>query len=155
MHRFWASGALLVVALAVAGLGATRASGFEGGLALEIPGVGNASGVDGPAPQVEVFGGRSGVRQGGTTWVEVRCTTSTAAGCSGKLEFKTGGGTAAATVPFELSERQSTGIHARLSRAARRRVSQPLGLKLVARACAVDSVGRTACDSAPLTVRSR
>lgn len=152
MYRIWASGALLVVAIGVAALGATRASGFEGSISPQIPGIGNASGLAGPGPQVEVFGGRSWLRPRGTAGVEVRCTTSTATGCSGTLEL-IAGRTPVALVPFELAERQSEGIHSRLSRVARRKASQPTGLKLLARACAADSLNRSACDSAAVTVR--
>ncbi|HEX2129012.1 MAG TPA: hypothetical protein VHF58_07325 [Solirubrobacterales bacterium] len=153
MHRSWVAGGLLAIAMAIAALGASNASAFDGALSPQIPGIGNASGMDGPPPQVEVHGGRSGVSRSGSTWVEVSCTTSTGTGCAGTLELAAGGNVVG-FAPFELAERQSQGVHTRLSRLARRKAGRRTGVKLVAHACAADSLGRTACDTATLTVRS-
>jgi hypothetical protein len=153
MHRIWVAGGLLAIAMAIAAVGATNANAFEGAIAPQIPGIGNASGIDGPPPELQVHGGRSGVGERGTTWVELSCATSTGLGCSGTLEL-TRGGNPVASSPFELAERQSQGVHARLSRVARRQAGRATGLRLVAHACAADSLGRTACDSATLTIRS-
>ena len=153
MYRIWAATALLAIGLAVAAVGATSAGAFPGSISPQLPGVGPVSGIDGPPPQVEVFGGRSGMRPGGTTWVEVRCLTSTDSGCAGTLQL-TRGGAGVASAPFVLAEGESQGVHARLSQVGRRMARRAGGVKLAATACAADSMGRSACDSAALTVRS-
>lgn len=155
MHRIWVAASLLAIAIAIAAIGASGASAFPGTISPQVPGVGNATGIDGPGPEVEVFGGRSGIGERGVTWVEVRCTTSTGRGCSGTLTLLTGGGLRVGSTAFELAERQSEGVHIRLVRKARTRASRRSGLKLAAQACATDSLGRSACDSAGLTLRSR
>jgi hypothetical protein len=156
MYRIWVSGTLLVIAALVAALGASHASArFPGTIAPEIPGIGDASGLDGPGPQVEVFGGRSGLTRGGKVWVEVRCTTSTKTGCAGTVELLRGGTASVARAPFVLAETQSEGVYARLSRTARRRAARATGLTLLAKACAADSMRRVACDSAELSLHAR
>lgn len=152
MYRIWVSGSLLAIAIAIAAIGATGANAFEGGMSPQVPGIGNAHGIGGPGPQVEVFGGRSGLREGTTAWVEVRCTTSTGTGCSGTLELLAGN-TRVASTQFELVEGQSQGVHARLARDARRKARRRSGLELLARACATDSLSRSDCGEDSVTVR--
>ena len=155
MHRVGVSTALLVAAIVIAALGATRASAFPGAISPQIPGVGSPSALTGPGPQIEVSGGSSWLlRRSQSTWVEVRCSTSTGNGCSGVLELIRSN-SPVRSAAFELPEGESEGIHVSVPRELQRLARRPAGTSLVARACATDSLGRAECDSAGITLHSR
>ena len=121
---------------------------------LPVPGIGQAQGVLGDGPRVEVAapGGRLGA--GRSVEVEVLCTTSTEAGCSGMLELAEAGGRRLATARLALPEAQSEASRLQLPAPAARRARQRGGLPLVARACVTDTLGRSDCSATNLRVRA-
>ena len=121
----------------------------------DVPGVGNPEGMFGPGPHVSVYGGPVRLRPERTIQVELRCTSSTEAGCRGALELADRAGRHLASADLDLYEGQAEGVLLELPAGAKRRAARPKGWKLRALASVTDSLGRSATDAAGVTVRVR
>ena len=118
----------------------------------DLPGVGDPRGVAGPGPELAIHGGREHLARGRVAWIEVGCTTSTDAGCSGELVLENSRGRQIASAPFELAEGQASSVRFVVPPPLARRAGRPGGLRLTGAASATDSLGRAVSASAPITL---
>lgn len=118
----------------------------------DVPGIGDPRGIIGAPPEVAISGGREYVNRRRVAWIEVECTTSTKAGCSGVLKLEDLSGRTRGSAKRELPEADAASFRVALPRKIVKRARRSAGTRVVAVAEATDSLGRTGEDSAVITL---
>lgn len=141
--------AAIITALA-AGAAVPAAQGYIG--PHNLPGIGSLDDLVGSEPEVGVSA--NDVRLDGRgVFIEIACASNAGGLCSGALDLVDRNGSRVGSGGFSVDANQAEAVYVALPAKLVRRAASGKQVRLLAEASATDGAGRTATDSAIVTVR--